>query len=147
MAGQESREVYYARFRGGAFLASDSLAVSRYLQERVASGDSLYIWGYRAEIYFMSHLNPATRFISNLPLVAAGYPVEWKQENVDTLWAALPPYTLVVKGDFLTWITGRDADSNTLLQEYTELNNWLMYNYELETEIGPFIVWRRKLTP
>jgi hypothetical protein len=41
-------------------------------------------------------------------------------------------------------VTGRDADSNTLLQEYPELNNWLMFNYEREMQIGNFFVWRRR---
>ncbi len=144
LAGQESREAYYSRFRGGEFVADESLAVATYLQERVAPGDSLYIWGFRPEIYYLTSLRPATRFISQFPLVVAGYPAAWRQENVDLLWAALPPYVLVLQGDFMPWVTGRDADSNTLLQEYTELNNWLMFNYERETQIGNFFVWRRK---
>ncbi len=144
LAGQESREAYYSRFRGGEFVADESLAVANYLRERVAPGDSLYIWGFRPEIYYLASLRPATRFISQFPLVVEGYPAAWRQENVDLLWAALPPYVLVLQGDFMPWVTGRDADSNTLLQEYPELNNWLMFNYERETQIGNFFIWRRK---
>jgi hypothetical protein len=86
------------------------------------------------------------RFIFQFPLVGDWYPAAWKQETVEQLWAALPPYALVLEGDFMPWVTGKDADSHTLLQDYTELNNWLMFNYERETQIGNFLVWRRKPT-
>jgi hypothetical protein len=104
----------------------------------------LFIWGFRPEVYFLSGLNPASRFIFQFPLVGAWYPTEWKEETVDILWAAMPPYVLVAQVDYMPWVTGRDEDSNTLLQEYTEMNNWLIANYERETQIGNFFVWRRK---
>ena len=135
---------YYGRFQGGEYVADESLAVATYLRERTTPGDSLYIWGFRPEVYYLSRLNPPTRFIFQFPLVGAWYPEDWRKENIEILWAALPPYTLVLQADYLPWVTGRDADSNTLLQEYTELNNWLMFNYEPEIQIGNFLIWRRK---
>ncbi len=147
LTGNESQADYYARFRGGEFLASESLEVVDYLRARTTAGDSLYIWGFRPEIYYLADLRPATRFISQFPLVTSWYPPEWQQENVDLLWAALPQYVLVLQADNMPWVTGRTEDSNQLLQEYTELNNWLIYNYERETQIGNFFVWHRKAQP
>jgi hypothetical protein len=144
ISGGESRADYYARFQGGEVNAAESLAMVEFLRERVVPGDSLFIWGFRPEIYYESGLNPASRFIFQFPLVGEWYPVEWQQQTVDTLWAALPPYVLVLQVDYMPWVTGKDADSNTLLQAYTELNNWLIFNYERETQIGNFFVWRRK---
>ena len=144
LRGLEDQVAYYGRFRAGEFVADESLVVSNLLRERVVPGDSLYIWGFRPEVYYMSGLNPATRFIFQFPLVAPWYPAEWRQENVDTLWAALPPYVLVLQVDYMPFVTGRDEDSNTLLQEYNELNNWLIFNYKRETQIGNFFLWRRK---
>ncbi|NWF70845.1 MAG: glycosyltransferase family 39 protein [Chloroflexi bacterium] len=144
LSGQETQMAYYARFRGGEFLASESLQVVNYLQAHMARGDTLYIWGFRPEIYYLGGFRPATRFISQFPLVVSWYPRAWQQENVDALWAAPPPYVLVLQVDNMPWVTGRTEDSNQLLQEYTELNNWLMFNYERETQIGSFFVWRRK---
>ncbi|MEL6269662.1 MAG: hypothetical protein AAFR22_07610, partial [Chloroflexota bacterium] len=135
---------YHAHFIGGEFVADESLHVSQYLREHTTPNDTLYIWGFRPEIYYMSDLRPASRFIFQFPLVAEWYPPEWQQQNVDTLWASLPPYVVVVQGDFMPWVTGVDADSNTLLQSYTELNNWLIFNYERDTQIGNFLIWRRK---
>ena len=42
------------------------------------------------------------------------------------------------------FVTGSDEDSNTLLQGYNELNDWLIFNYEREAQIGNFFLWRRK---
>lgn len=142
--GQESPMEYAGRFRGGDVEAAESLQVSEYLRTRVTLGDSLFIWGFRPEVYYLSDLRPATRFLATFPLVADWYPPVWREETVETLWAALPPYVLVLRGDYMPWVHGRDEDSNTLLQEFTELNNWLIFNYEQETEIGNFLVWRRK---
>ncbi len=145
LTGQETRLEYYTRFMGGSdFTADESYDVASYLQANTAPGDTLFIWGFRPEVYYLSNMRPASRFIFQFPLVADWYPADWQQQNVDTLWASLPPYVLVLRGDFMPWVTGRDADSNMMLQDYTELNNWLIYNYEPDTQIGNFLVWRRK---
>jgi 4-amino-4-deoxy-L-arabinose transferase-like glycosyltransferase len=143
-AGTQTQAQYYARFRGGEFVADESLAMADYLRARVAAGDTLYIWGFRPEVYYLSGLRPATRFISQFPLTVTWYPQAWQQENVDTLWAAMPPYVLVVRGDDMPWVTGVSADSNVLLQSYTELNNWLIANYDYVEDVGNFIVYRRR---
>lgn len=144
LTGREDRMAYYSRFQAGEFMAGESQAVADYLTARNVPGDSLYIWGFRPEIYYLTHLRPPTRFIFQFPLVADWYPAEWREENVDILWAALPPYTLVLQVDYMPWVTGSDEDSNTLLQGYNELSDWLAFNYEPDTQIGNFFIWRRK---
>jgi hypothetical protein len=144
LTGREDQVAYYGRFQAGEFIADESLKVASLLRERVVPGDSLYIWGFRPEVYYMSQLNPPTRFIFQFPLVADWYPKEWREENAEILWAALPPYVLVLQVDYMPWVTGSEEDSNTLLQEYNELNDWLVFNYELDSQIGNFFVWRRK---
>ncbi len=144
LSGAQDRLTYAQTFQAGEFIARESEEVAAYLQERVLPTDSLYIWGFRPEIYYLSELYPATRFIFNFPLIAPWYPEEWREENVDFLWAALPPYVIVAQVDYMPWVTGIDEDSNTLLQSYEELNDWLIYNYEFDTQIGNLFLWRRK---
>lgn len=141
---QEDGLAYAGRFVAGEFRADESMQMVDFLRARNVPGDSLYIWGFRPEVYYLSGLNPATRFIFQFPLVGSWYPPEWRQENVDVLWAALPPYALVLQVDYMPWVTGSNDDSNTLLQSYTALNDWLVYHYERDTQIGNFFVWRRK---
>jgi hypothetical protein len=144
LTGQQDQLAYFDQFQAGEFNAGESQRVVDYLRERTTPGDSLTIWGFRPEVYFLSGLNPATRFIFQFPLVGAWYPPEWRQQHVDTLWAALPPVVAVLQADYMPWVTGSDDDSNTLLQGYEELNDWLIYNYERDTQIGNFFLWRRK---
>jgi hypothetical protein len=141
--GREDQATYFSHFVAGEFVADESLKVAEFLRQRVAPGDSLFIWGFRPEVYYLSQLNPAVRFIFQFPLVAEWYPPEWRDETVEILWAALPPYVLVLQVDYMPWVTGSDEDSNTLLQGYTELNNWLEFNYERDSQIGNFFIWRR----
>jgi len=144
LTGAQDRLTYAQTFQAGEFIARESEEAAAYLRERVQPTDSLYIWGFRPEIYYLSELYPATRFIFNFPLVAPWYPEEWREENVELLWAALPPYVIVAQVDYMPWVTGIEADSNTLLQSYEELNDWLIYNYEPDTQIGNLFLWRRK---
>ncbi len=144
LTGQEDQATYFARFVGGEFRADESLQVVNLLRARVAPGDSLFIWGFRPEIYYLSGLNPATRFIFQFPLVADWYPPEWREQTAEILWAALPPYVIVAQVDYMPWVTGSQADSNTLLQSYPDLNDWLIYNYERDSQIGNLFLWRRK---
>ena len=115
-----------------------------YLRPRIAPSDTLYVYGFRPEIAFLGGYRPATRFQANFPLIAPWYPPEWRQENVDTLWTAMPPYAIILKSDYMPRVTGYDADSHTLLQRDVELNNWLMANHQRITKIGDFIVCQRR---
>jgi 4-amino-4-deoxy-L-arabinose transferase-like glycosyltransferase len=143
LIGAEDQVTYFSHFQAGEFVADESLQMADFLRQRVVPGDSLFIWGFRPEVYYLSQLNPAVRFIFQFPLVADWYPIEWRQETVDILWAALPPYVLVMQVDYMPWVTGSHDDSHTLLQQYEALNDWLIYNYERDAQIGNFLIWRR----
>lgn len=144
LIGQQDQTTYAAQFIGGEFVASDSLELAATIKATVPRESTLFVWGFRPEIYYLTGTRPATRFIFQFPLVADWYPSAWRDEAVQTLWASLPPVVVVVRGDYMPWVTGVDADSNTLLQDFTELNNWLMFNYEPTDEVGSFIVWQRR---
>ncbi|MGJ3237749.1 MAG: ArnT family glycosyltransferase [Anaerolineae bacterium] len=143
--GQQTLAQYWDGFQANDLKPEESLAVAEFLRERVTVGDSLYIWGFRPEVYVLAKLWPATRYQAHFPLVAPWYPLEWQQQNVDLLWASMPPYVLVLEDDYMPWVTDSDADSHTLLQDYTELNNWLIANYERDEHLGDFIIWRRAI--
>ncbi|MCA9911494.1 MAG: glycosyltransferase family 39 protein, partial [Anaerolineae bacterium] len=70
LTGQEDRLTYGDRFVAGEFVAGESERVADYLRAQNVPGDSLYIWGFRPEVYYLSGLNPPTRFIFQFPLVA-----------------------------------------------------------------------------
>jgi 4-amino-4-deoxy-L-arabinose transferase-like glycosyltransferase len=145
LTGQQTQRAYWRGFQAGDLNAADSLRMARWLEERTQRGDSVYIWGFRPEIAFMAGLRPATRFQAQFALVGDRYPQAWKQENVDTLWAVLPEYVVIVRADNMPWVTGTDRDSNTILaQDYKALEDWLIFNYDRGEEIGNFLTWKRK---
>src|SRR5439155_12943643 len=47
---------------------SDSRAVAAILAHSAKSGDTLFVWGYRPEIYVYSHLPAAARYLDSQPL-------------------------------------------------------------------------------
>lgn len=146
--GWENQVEYFSRFReGGDVRPAQSLQLVQYLQQRVVPGDSIYIWGFRPEVAYMGGWHPATRYQAQFPLVAPWYPDSWKQNNVDILWAALPPYIVVLQNDYMPWVTGSHEDSHELLVRYTELSNWVSANYERDVVLGEFLVWKRRSLP
>lgn len=144
ITGQIDTPTYYSQFQANDLKPEQSWQVVNYLEQHVAPGDTLFIWGFRPEVYYMGGWRPATRFQAHFPLVAPWYPQAWRDENVAILWAAMPPYALVLEDDYMPWVTDRHEDSHQLLQEYTELNNWYIANYERVGKIGDFILWRRR---
>lgn len=145
LTGQQTQRAYLRQFQAGDLNARDSLRMAEWLEAHTNTGDSVYIWGFRPEIAFMAGLRPATRFQAQFALVGDRYPQAWKQENVDTLWAAMPPYVIVVRADNMPWVTGMDKDSNTMLaQDYKALEDWLIANYDRDVELGNFLIWTRK---
>jgi 4-amino-4-deoxy-L-arabinose transferase-like glycosyltransferase len=152
LTGAQDLETYYAdpahNFQGNDFKPWESLRLVRYLERRTQPGDSLFVFGFRPEIYYLSDLRPATRFQAQFPLVADWWPPEWRQEAVDDLWAALPPYVLILQADYMDWVTGKkDQDSATLMahdDRLQDLEDWLIFNYQEARVIGDFRIWERK---
>ena len=76
LSGQIDQVAYYHQFQAGEFVADESLEVANYLRQHVAPGDSLFIWGFRPEVYYLSQLEPGGALHFPVPaggeLVSAG---------------------------------------------------------------------------
>jgi hypothetical protein len=62
---------YVEAARGGwrdTAMDADSRAVAAILKQQARPGDTLFVWGYRPEIYVYSGLRAATRFLDSQPL-------------------------------------------------------------------------------
>ena len=104
--GQETLSDFYAKFQANDVKPDESLAMVNYLQDHLAEGDYLYIWGYRPEIYFLGHWRPASRFPMHTALVGDIYPNEWRAENIAWLEQTQPQYVLVLQADLLAMGAG-----------------------------------------
>ncbi len=62
---------YLETARGGwrdTAMDADSRATARILKQQARPGDTLFVWGYRPEIYVYSGLRAATRYLDSQPL-------------------------------------------------------------------------------
>lgn len=143
MTGQESQMAYYAAFdySGERYSAQESLQVADYLAEHTNRDDTLFIWGMRPEVYLYSKLRPASRFIMHYPVASTWALPEWQTEALEVLRADPPAYMLVLTNDSISFVTGYEGDSLTLLQQSNPLTDWLRSAYKPEAEIGNFRVW------
>ncbi|MEW5766917.1 MAG: glycosyltransferase family 39 protein [bacterium] len=108
-------------------VTSDAVAVKagEYLTTRIVSGDSLYIWGSRPQIYFLCRAKPATRYLYNFRYtekVEEGYfySPEILKEIMGEVKRKQPEYIIVTELKSLKY--------------FKELAKHLEVNYHLETE-------------
>jgi hypothetical protein len=106
----------------------DSRAAAAVLHAAAKPGDTLFVWGYRPEIYVYSHLPAATRFLDSQPLTGVpadrhltqSTPVETAESRarraelassrptfvVDGLGEYNPRLALTGFGDLRPWLAG-----------------------------------------
>jgi hypothetical protein len=106
----------------------DSRAAAAIVTMTAKPGDTLFVWGYRPEIYVYSHLPAATRFLDSQPLTGVpadrhltqSTPVETQESQarraelaasrptfvVDGLGEYNPHLALTTFGDLRSWLSG-----------------------------------------
>jgi hypothetical protein len=147
LAGALPRGVYLARFPGGVSPATEAQA-AQYLREHTAPGDHVLVWGLSPGIYALADRAPVGRYpfhkllYTDAPLSRMiGHIDERRAELMTHLRAENPPYVLVGRGD----ANGFEPQSSfQSMMAWPELRDLLHEQYAPETEIGRFVVLRRK---
>jgi hypothetical protein len=121
----------------------DSRAAAAFVRERAHPGDTLFVWGYRPEIYTYSRLPAATMYLDSQPLTGVpadrhltdSRPVETEQaaRRRESLARSSPTFVL----DGLGALNPRLA-----MTQYPELRQWLGAYTEVG-RVGPTIVYER----
>jgi len=120
------------------------LEVAAFLRAHSPPGRPAFIWGFEPTIYFLAGLPPATRFISQQPLMAPWSPPEWRRELLRDLEDKQPDYLLVLHNDFMPWVTMRPYDSAGELVFFPELTAFIQRDYRLTAVIEDFDIWERR---
>jgi hypothetical protein len=122
----------------------DSRAAAAFLRERAHPGDTLFLWGYRPEIYVYSRLPAATRYLDSQPLT--GVPADrhlTNSEPVETEQAARRRVGLAQsRPSFLVDGLG-PYNPRLALAAYPELREWLSHYVEIG-RVGGTVVYRRR---
>ena len=145
--GPAKRSAYndqFGPYGGGTFsyLADDQVA--RYVNQRTKPGETIYIYGYDALIYLLSQRDSASRFFYVFPVIATWTPPSWRAEWINELETKTPRYILIQANEGAPWITGLHEDTAHYAAHDEDLQRLLSANYDLETTIEDFTLYRRR---
>jgi hypothetical protein len=138
----EENKEYYESLSTGNYPCYAAHKVGAYLKENASPGASLFVWSFEPEIFFLSGLNPASRFLFNTPFMAGAVADPWRKELITTLSANPPEYFVVGVNDGLPLIVGSRYSSAERLTDVPGLLEFLANYYEQETQIENFMIFR-----
>ena len=147
LEGKLPREQYLARFGrpfAGDYSALADQWVAEHLREHTRPNDPVFIWGFEPLIYVLANRRPPTRFAFNQPLTTPGTPDSWREELLRDLQQRPPEVFIVAEKDAIPHASGLTEDSATLLPRFPALLQFLKTNYEPETKIEHFTLYRRR---
>jgi hypothetical protein len=122
----------------------DSRAAAAFIRERARPGDTLFVWGYRPELYLYTKLPAATLYLDSQPLTGVpadrhltqSEPVEREQAAQRRIELTRTRPTFVVDG--LGPYNPRLA-----ITQYPELREWLQ-NYRVVGSVGQAVIYELK---
>jgi hypothetical protein len=122
----------------------DSRAAAAIVTTAAKPGDSLFVWGYRPEIYVYSHLPAATRFLDSQPLTGVpadrhltqSTPVETEESRARRAELAASRPTFVVDG------LG-EYNPHLAVTEFADLHSWMKGYREVGRSAGS-VIYRRE---
>lgn len=126
------------------YYADEQEATGRYLNSRMAKDDQLFFWGNDVAIYLYADKLPTTLCLTATPLRTEWTPSAWKREMLRQLSLSNPKYFVTQFGDAKPYITGSNLDSYSSLLTWTELSDYLITNFRLDTTIGHYLIYSRK---
>ncbi len=138
-------EQYCEELSTGNFPCGVSHRIGKFLREKSEPGDKLFIWSFEPEIYFLSGLEPASRFLFNTPFLAGEVASTWKVELMIDLMLAPPEFIVLGDKDGLPLITGERYSSKEQLKAVRGLAEFIDSNYTPIETIGNFTILKRNV--
>jgi hypothetical protein len=121
----------------------DSRSAAALVRQAAKPGDTLFVWGYRPEIYVYSHLPAATRFLDSQPLTGVpadrhltqSRPLETKESSARRaeLAASRPTFVLDGLGGF---------NPHLALDQFADLRSWMAGYHEVGRSADS-VIYRR----
>jgi hypothetical protein len=101
-----------------------------WLAENTPVNLPIYIWGFEPMIYDLAHRSSSSKYIYNVPQLAAWAKDISRKALMKELSANPPSAIVVVHHDELSWVTGSNLDSAEELKGFPELSMLLKNNYQ-----------------
>ena len=142
VTGYSSEQDYLNRYSTADFFVSDVTQVARYIRERTASDDYVFVWGHYAAVYYLADRQNPTRFGMDPPL-SLDHPKqrEWQQECMQDLTAHPPTYVVVATADAITPL--ESETSKQQLANFPEFAALLETGYTFDRSVGDFEVYKQ----
>lgn len=119
----------------------DTLKFSNMLSEIRQPDEDIFIWGYETGLYFLQETPPKYRYPYIWPFSVDFYDGRYTSDLLDRLKRSPPKYFVVQKNDATPWVTGHGLDSQKILQNHLDVNNYLIENYEKILQTDRFNLW------
>jgi hypothetical protein len=138
---------YFMAARDGGWrdtaMDRDSRSAAAIVRAAAKPGDTLFVWGYRPEIYVYSHLPAATRFLDSQPLTGVpadrhltrSTPLETEESRARRAELAASRPTFVVDG------LG-EYNRRLALNQFADLRTWMGEYHEVGRSAGS-VIYRR----
>ena len=140
-------EEIYSRYRVQEYTITDfsfreDYRLAHYLKAHTNEGEKIFIWGWESLVYFLSEIEPTSRFIFIYPLIQSNLNIREGTRKI--LWAEFqekePQYFIVAKNDQNPI---DEIGSERRLAFFPEIEELLKCKYVKEKETERFIIYRR----
>ena len=140
-------EEIYSRYRVQEYTITDfsfreDYRLAHYLKAHTNEGEKIFIWGWESLVYFLSEIEPTSRFIFIYPLIQSNLNI--REGTLKILWAEFqekePQYFIVAKNDQNPI---DEIGSERRLAFFPEIEELLKCKYVKEKETERFIIYRR----
>jgi hypothetical protein len=140
-------EEIYSRYRVQEYTITDfsfreDYRLAHYLKAHTSEGEKIFIWGWESLVYFLSEIEPTSRFIFIYPLIQSNLNIREGTRKI--LWAEFqekePQYFIVAKNDQNPI---DEIGSERRLAFFPEIEELLKCKYVKEKETERFIIYRR----
>jgi len=122
----------------------DSREAARLIGEQARPGDTLFVWGYRPDLYIYTRLPAATRFLESQPLSGVladrhlfatdSVAPEWARRNREELVRSRPSFIVDGLGNY---------NPRLAIEKYADLQPWLA-QYERLSGTPFCVIYRRR---
>lgn len=142
-AGRQTLDGFRAPYRVGAASAAATYGAADYIRSKTQNHDTLLVWGYDVVVNYLSERRSPSRFAMTRVLQRAESPhVEaWREEFIRDLRDRQPAYIVVADEKSTAPFIGNPREH---FERFAELRELVEDNYEFETRIGSFDLYRVK---
>jgi hypothetical protein len=126
---------------------SDYLEVADYLRDAAPDGGTAFVWAFEPEIYFMSGLRPASRFIYNFPLYGRFWWRDHRASVIDELRRTRPAFVIVARDDAISFVTQTSRDSYQAFLDFPELRAHVEECFVFDIPVERYLLYRRRPSP